>query len=133
MLMKPDQEHLDVLQNLEFAIVEVWRAHPEMLDYSALRAYEAARQFYRAELRGNAPQPPALTGLDAMAFAALREMCEFRLGRSAGPLSEPDLPVTPIPLEELLACLQELAKSVERHTRSGGRQGYLTFVNGFLQ
>jgi hypothetical protein len=130
--MKPDQEHLDVLQNLEFAIVEVWREHPEMTDYSAQRAYEAARQFYRAELRGNPPTPPALTGLDATAFDTLKAMCEFRLGRSAGPPSEPNIPVTPIPVEILLGCLQELAKSVERHTRSGGRQGYLQFIDGFL-
>ena len=130
--MKWGEDHLDILQNLEFAIVEVWRAHPEMSDYTAQRAYEAARQFYRAEQRGNSPKPLALTGLDATAFEALKQMCEFRLGRSAGPTSEPNIPVTPIPVETLVACLQELAKSVERHTRSGGRQGYLTFVDGFL-
>ena len=130
--MKFTEENLDVLQNLEFAIVEIWRAHPEMNDYSAQRAYEAARQGYRAELRGNPTTPPALTGLDATAFAAVKAICEFRLGRSAGPASESNLPVTPIPVEQLIACLQELAKSVERHTRAGGRQGYLQFIDGFL-
>ena len=131
--MKFAEENLDVLQNLEFAIVEVWRANPEMTDYTAQRAYEAARQFYRAEQRGNPPKPPALTGLDATAFEALKVMCEFRLGRDPGPPSEPNVPVTPIPVEKLIACLQELAKSVERHTRSGGRQGYLRFIDGFLR
>lgn len=133
--MKFQEENLDVLQNLEFAIVEVWRAHPEMTDYTAQRAYEAARQFYRAEHRGQPPKPPALTGLDATAFAALKQMCEFRLGRAAGP-PPPEgevVPVTPISLEKLISCLQELAKSVERHTRSGGRQGYLQFIDGFLK
>jgi hypothetical protein len=130
--MKWQEEHLDVLQNLEFAMVEVWRAHPEMTDYSAQRAYEAARQFYRAEQRGSPATPPALAGLDAVAFEQLKGMCEFRLGRSPGPLSQPEIPVSPIPLEKLVACLQELAKSVERHTRRGGRQGYLTFIDGFL-
>ena len=130
--MKLEEEHLDVLQNLEFAIVEVWPTHPEMTDYSAQRAYEAARQFYRAELRGNPPTPPALTGLDAAAFAAVKAICEFRLGRSAGPPSESNLSVTPLPVARLIACLQELAKSVERHTRVGGRQGYLQFIDGFL-
>lgn len=132
--MKPDETQVDVLQNLEFAIVEVWRANPAMTDYTALRAYEAARQFYRAEQRGHPPKPPALTGLDAAAFEAVKAMCEFRLGRNPGspPVAE-DVPVTPITLETLIACLQELAKSVERHTRSGGRQGYLQFIDGFLQ
>ena len=131
--MKWEEKNLDILQNLEFAIVEVWRAHPEMTDYSAQRAYEAARQFYRAEQRGQPPKPPALTGLDATAFEALKAMCEFRLGREDGPLpGAEEFPLTRIPLEKLIACLQELAKSVERHTRDGGRQGYLQFIDGFL-
>jgi len=131
--MKFAEENLDILQNLEFAVVEVWRAHPEMTDYTAQRAYEEARKFYRAEQRGNPPQPPALTGLDATAFEAVKAMCEFRLGRSVGPPSEPEIPVSPIPVAKLIACLQELAKSVERHTRSGGRQGYLKFIDAFLR
>lgn len=130
--MKWQEENLDVLHNLEFAVVEVWRTHPEMTDYSAQRAYEAARRFYRAEQRGNPAKPPALTGLDAVAFEKLKGMCEFHLGRSPGPPSQPEIPVSPIPVEKLVACLRELAKSVERHTRSGGRQGYLTFIDGFL-
>ncbi len=134
--MKWQEENLDVLQNLEFAVVEVWRAHPEMTDYSALRAYEAARQHYRAEQRGKPAPASGLTGLDAVAFEELKKMCEFRLRRDPGPPSaeeEEDPGFPPIPLEKLIACLQELAKSVERHTRSGGRQGYLTFIDGFLK
>ena len=134
--MKWDPEdRLDVLQNLEVAVVEVWRAHPEMTDYSAQRAYEAARQHYRAEQRGKPAPPVALTGLDATAFAALKQMCEFRLGRDPGPASAEgeDFDVPPLPIEKLIECLQELAKSVERHTRSGGRQGYLQFIDRFLQ
>ncbi|MCW5551239.1 MAG: hypothetical protein KIS67_03630 [Verrucomicrobiae bacterium] len=134
--MKWQEENLDVLQNLEFAIVEVWRAHSEMTDYSALRAYEAARQHYRAEMRGKPAPPSGLSGLDSLAFEELKKMCEFRLGRDPGPPAaenEADAGFSPIPLDELLACLQELAKSVERHTRSGGRQGYLQFIDGFLK
>jgi hypothetical protein len=52
--MKWQEENLDVLQNLEFAIVEVWRANPEMTDYSARRAYEAARQRAGLETRDTA-------------------------------------------------------------------------------
>jgi hypothetical protein len=133
--MKWKEENLDVLQNLEFAIVELWRAHPEMTDYSALRAYEAAREHYRAEQRGRTPKPSTLSGLDATAFAELKKICEFRLGRDPGPqpAAGSEVSVEPIPVEKLLACLQELAKSVERHTRTGGRQGYLTFIDRFLK
>ncbi|HUZ06159.1 MAG TPA: hypothetical protein VMV89_01585, partial [Candidatus Paceibacterota bacterium] len=83
--MKWTDDHLDILQNLEFSVVEVWRANREMSDYSALRAYESAFQLYRAELRSHQPKAPGLTGLDAAAFDAVIAMCEFRLGRGNNP------------------------------------------------
>lgn len=126
----PDDK-LDILQNLEFSVVEIWRARPEMSDYTALRAYESAFQTYRAESRGHTPSPPGLTGLDAEAFEAVKATCEFRLGRKPRPASgSEDIP--PISLELLVDCLRELGKSVERHTKMSGRQGYLTFIDGFL-
>jgi hypothetical protein len=129
--MKLTDDKLDILQNLEFSVAEVWRANPTMSDYAALSAYETAFQTYRAEMRGHVPKPHTLSGLDAAAFEAVRSMCEFRLGR--GPLPEigPER-IDPIPLELLLDCLRELARSVERHTKSDGRQGYLTFIDQFL-
>jgi len=112
--MKWADDKLDILQNLEFSIVAVWRANPTMSDYTAQRAYEAAFQFYREELRG--------------------EMCEFRLGRGpALETAEGPIPVPPTPVAVLVDCLRELAKSVERHTQSGGRQGYLTFIDRFIK
>jgi hypothetical protein len=129
--MKITDDKLDVLQNLEFSIVEVWRAHPEMSDYTALRAYEAAFQNYRAESRGHVPKPSGLSGLDAAAFEAVKDMCEIRLGRKPFPTHGGEK----IPLispELLMDCLRELGRSVERHTKAGGRQGYLSFIDEFL-
>ena len=102
-----------------------------MSDYTALRAYEAAFQIYRAELRGHAPKPPGLSGLDAAAFEAVKAMCEFRLARKPCPVPGPEN-MPPISLQLLVDCLRELGKSVERHTKVDGRQGYLTFIDGFL-
>lgn len=128
--MEPSDESIDLLQNLEFSIATMWRAHPEMNDYTGLRAYEAAIRHYRDEERGHTPKPPALSGLDAITFDSLKEMCEFRLGR--GGSSGEELPIQPVSLEKLVAALRKLAKSVERHTRMDGKQGYLTFIDGFL-
>jgi hypothetical protein len=134
-----ENENRDVLQNLEFSVVEIWRRQPEMTDWVALRAYEAAYQFYRSEQRGGTPRPSGLKGLDAEVYEAVKAVCEFRLGRG----SSPELAQVPeqarvsesiptIPLDKLLECLRELAKSVQRHIRLGGRQGYLTFIDRFL-
>ncbi len=126
--MKADDPYLDVLQNIEFAVAQVWRAHPEMTDYVALRAYEAAFQNYRAEFRGGTPKPHGLSGLDAQTFAAIQQACEFRLGRGAKTKEE----IPPVPLEAIVDCLRKLGKSVEFNTKMGGRKGYLTFIDKFL-
>lgn len=129
--MLPDDQNLAVLQNLEFAVVEVWRKHPDMTDYVAQRAYEAAFQRYRAEARGQPPKSPPLAGLDRATFDALTVMCEWRLGRGAGPPGV--APISPPIAEgELVDCLGKLKKSAARHTKAEGRQGYLTFIDGFL-
>ena len=130
--MKWGEGNLDILQNLEFAVIEVWRSHREMTDHVAARAYEAAFERYRAEARGHQPKACELTGLDRTVFDAVTAMCEFRLGRTT--LTDgPAEPIPPIPVATLVDCLRELRKSVERHTRSGGRQGYLTFVSAFIK
>ena len=129
--MKWADDELDVLQNLEFSVVEIWRAHREMSDYAALHAYEAAFQFYRAELRGHPPKPHALSGLEAEVFEAVKAMCEFRLGRASGAVEGPEK-IAPVPLERIVDCLRELSKSVARHTKQSGRQGYLNFIDRFL-
>ena len=131
--MKWKDEDLDVLQNLEFSVARVWRAHPEMTDYAALRAYEAAFKLYREQSRGHTAKPSTLTGLEATVFEAVTAMCEIRLGRRAWPGEGKELAgIPPVPLEKIVACLRELTRSVERHTWMGGRQGYLTFIDKFV-
>jgi len=126
-----DDRKLAVLQNLEFVVVDVWRTHPDMTDYVAQRAYEAAFEWYRAEARGHLPKPPSLSGLDQVTFDAVKQMCELRLGRGESLLgAAQSLPAVPVPL--LVDCLRELRKSAERHTKLEGRQGYLKFIDGFL-
>lgn len=50
--MSVEEEHLDVLQNIEAAIVSVYRDHPEMTDYDVDKAFSALIQTYRSEAVG---------------------------------------------------------------------------------
>ncbi|HYH82578.1 MAG TPA: hypothetical protein VEX86_22495 [Longimicrobium sp.] len=123
-----EEEYQDVLQNIEFAIVGVHREHPEMLDYDVDGALEALVARYTAEQRGRTSREPSLHGLRQDVHAAVLGICEWRLGRD---------PANPVPsdmnsVEEILACLKRVRSSVQRWTREGGRQGYLTFVRRFL-
>lgn len=79
------EDYSDVLQNLEFSVVSVFRQNPEMTDYVAQRAYEAAYERYRAEQRGHPPKLHGLAGLDLVTYEAVCAICEFRLGRDPGP------------------------------------------------
>jgi hypothetical protein len=130
--MNPNDLELSILQNLEFALVKFWHSHSGMTDHTALRAYEAAFEKYRAELRGRPAKPLALNKLDAEARAEVLKVCEWRLGRASLPGTD-DKRESPVPLETLAGCLRELMKSVERHTKSGGRIGYLTFVERYVR
>jgi hypothetical protein len=129
--MNSEPRNADVLQNLEFAVIQIWRKHHELSDHVAARAYETAFERYRAEMRGHPPKPCALTGLDREVFDAVVAVCEWRLGRGTSTGTGVESP-PPLPVAELVDCLRELRKSVERHTKHGGRQGYLTFVERFL-
>ncbi|HEV2207199.1 MAG TPA: hypothetical protein VG167_00365 [Verrucomicrobiae bacterium] len=127
--MNPVEHYQDVLQNIEAAVAGVWREHQELTNYAVSRAYEAAINRYKDEARQFAPKPAGLTGLDAVLYQRVCEMCEWRLGRKPN-AETPDL--NPIPIEDLVACLRKLHKSVEFWTKKGGRQGYLQFIEGFV-
>ena len=129
--MNSEPKNIDVLQNLEFAVIEVFRKHREMSDHVVARAYEAAFEHYRAEARGHQPKPCVLTGLDREVFDAVVAMCEIRLGRTVTKNVVMEA-VPPIAVNEIVDCLRELRKSVERHTKHEGRQGYLNFVDRFV-
>jgi len=40
--------------------------------------------------------------------------------------------VTPIPLEDMVACLRKLRKSVDFWTKQGGRQGYMKYIEHYV-
>jgi len=130
-----EKRYEDVLQNIEFGIIRVYREHPEMTDWDALDAVQALIRTYQAEVRGRQATPPVLHSLSQEAYDAVRTMCEWRLGRTevvdkeGAPL---DLAMQPVPLDEMVACLKRIRKSINFWRRNGGRQGYLTYVSHFI-
>ena len=125
------------MQNLEFGIVQVHHNHPEMTDWEALTAIEALLRTYRAEAKGRQAAPPSLNSLAGEVYDSVETMCEWRLGREK-PFSDEEgepmeFPVDPITLDEIIACLKRIRKSINYWSRQGGRQGYLTFVSQFVR
>ena len=129
-MAKVEEEYQDVLQNIEAAIVSVHRRHPEMLDYDVDGALEALVAWYTAEQRGRTAREPVLHGLRRDVFTAVREICEWRLGRDAPALPAPS--DAGVGVDVIVACLKRVRTSVQRWTREGGRKGYLTFIREYV-
>jgi lysyl-tRNA synthetase class II len=134
--LKFEEEYLDVLQNIEFSIVKVYRQHPEMADWDALDAIEALIRSYTAEARGRSRPKIRFSDLSKLVFETVETMCEWRLGRERL-LAEDDKPsdvtMEPKTMDEIIACLKRVRKSIRRWNKESGRQGYLNFVSEFIR
>lgn len=127
-----DEKYLDVLQNLEFAIVSVYRANNELLDHDVQSAIEALIDFYKAEEMGRQPRDFKLSEESIEVYESVKEMCEFRLGRVKKDLTEMEIELKPLQMKELSECLKTIKNSIIKWTKSGGRQGYLDFIKQFI-
>ena len=133
-----EERYLDVLQNIEFGIVQVYQEHPDMTNWDALNAIEALIRIYQAESKGRESTPPNLPSPSDQVYQNIKVMCEWRLGREALFQDEKgkkaaELQPSPITLDELLACLKRVRKSINYWTRQGGREAYLDFVSQFVR
>jgi hypothetical protein len=127
-----EEEYLDVLQNIEFAIVQSARAEATLIDVDVLDALEALVRHYGAEENGRRTPDHRLAEKPARVFAAVKDMCEWRLGRQK--LGDPnDEPGVPIAVSALVACLRRIQKSIRLWNKEGGRKGYLDFVSRYIR
>ena len=63
-------------------------------------------------------------------------MCEWRLGRVKPTGLQARLlgmGVKPISLEDMVACLKRIRRSIERWNKEGGRRGYYEFVKEYVK
>ena len=128
--MKDEDKNLDVLQNIEFAIATTYKDARDLTDYSVMSALEALIDSYTAEITGRAPRSFKLSPEEQTLFGAVRDMCEWRLGRGHldEPLNELDVDLKKNTVEEILLCLKKVLKSARFWNREGGRRGYLDFI-----
>ncbi len=106
-----EDEYLDVLQNIEFGIVRVYREQPDLADWDVLDAIQALTRSYTAEMRGRSRPKIRLSHPSQPVFDSVETMCEWRLGREQ-PFAEggrpPDVKVEPKTTAEIIACLKRV-------------------------
>ncbi len=127
--MKLEEEYMDVFQNIETVIVQVYHNYPDLADFDVEMAVGNLMDRYKSEQRGRAPRPMPLNELAQEVYAAAEIMCEWRLGRGDSGL--PPTP-NPLPLDIMTAILKRLLKSINTWNQRGGRRGYLTFIQEFI-
>lgn len=123
------EKYQDVLQNIEFAIVSIYRENLEMTDYAVIRSLEAIINHYSAEKTGKRPRNYSLDEIEKEIFRQVQSVCEWRLGR---PSSFGMPGITPMSLDEIIQCLKRILKSVEKWNKHEGIQGYLRFVSQYV-
>jgi len=130
------KEYEDVLQNIEFALVGAYDRNPNLADTGAMYAVETLIKVYTGELRGREVTAPQFKPEEREAYDAAKAMCDFRLGRTSME-DEKGKKVgvggEPLTLEEIIACLKRILKSINTWYKRGGRRGYYEFVRQFIR
>jgi hypothetical protein len=123
-------KNLDLLQNIEFMIVQFYRKHSDLPDYDVDDALAALVDDYRKD-PGYPTREHRLKGYAGDIYAGVRAVLELRVGSGIpGGIAEAGDP--PNTRQEVVTALGTVRKSVQRHGKTGGRQGYLRFIDSMM-
>lgn len=125
-------ENLDILQNIEAAVIGIYHDHPELTDYQVDSAMEALGRTYINEKRGGQPVLPK-NDIAKQVYQAMKTTCDWRMGRESV-VDEEGQPLSSesVSIDVILACLKRLRKSVSTWNKEGGSQGYLHYISQFM-
>jgi len=136
MAEKFEEQYQDVLQNIEFGLVQAYRDNPNLVDTGTMYALDTLIKVFNGELQGREVALPQFKPEEQAAYDGARAMCEMRLGREAlldKKGKEVKLDMEPVTVEEIVACLKRIRKSVEGWYKRGGRRGYYEFIQQFVK
>ena len=130
------EQYMDVLQNIEAALIGAYDRNPNLTDTGTMYAVEALIKVYTGELRGREVAAPQFKPEEREAYDAAKAMCDFRLGRTSmedEKGKKVEAATEPITLEEIIACLKRILKSINTWYKRGGRRGYYEFVRQYIK
>ena len=140
--MKLEEEYEDILQNLEFAIVSLYRDNPDLTDHDVETTIGQLIRTYQAEQTGRQIILSNMTPLRQELYHSVYDMAEWRLERREMPdltQGKKDKHFTlminlnqEIDVDILLLCLKRIRKSIRFWTKKYGYQGYLEYIDNFL-
>lgn len=118
------QDHIDILQNIESAVIGHCAENPSVTDAHVLAVYEKLVTLFDRRKRKLPDLPVTLSQPTMGLYMNVKAVCELR---AAGDPSElPDAyNVSP---GVMVRCLKKLIGSVKLWTKEGGAKGYIRFV-----
>jgi len=118
--MALEDKHLDVLQNIEGAIVGVYRKNPNIRDQDVIKSLDATIAYYRAiDTRKEFNMPSTISEKEEIIFNAITSFLGLRkdlLGENPAPKRKSfSRALRATSKEEIyLACLRKIQKSAVR-------------------
>ncbi len=134
--MSCEDDYLDVLQNIEAAIVEEYHQNPAIKDNNVICVLEIIMDLYSAEKVGRDPRSFNVLEQEEPLLWAIHSACEWRLGRKKLEFANQEEAIFPpetLSVDEILSCLKKIYKSVQKWHKHGGQRGYLDFVEQFIR
>jgi hypothetical protein len=133
--MQLDSDYLDFLQNMEFAVVQVYKANPGLRDPDVIRAYDRLIKYYERKKKHLPGMEVTLEGNARLVFDAVFTICEWRRKKDPGETVELegfDSSKGDVPIVAVVRCLEKLLKSVNRWHKKDGMRGYLNFIINYI-
>lgn len=130
-----EETYNDTLRSMELTLVRQYRQLAQLTDWEVKTAVNNLIRLYSHETHRR--QPPQLRQDPAtqLVYGRLRQTCEGWLGRA--PLVDEVGNVTTLTqnalsVDEVIACLKRIRRSIEQWQKEGGRRGYFEFINEFF-
>lgn len=132
--MAIEEKYEDVLENIEFGIIQIYKENPDLIDAEVATAIEALVRIYGAEAQGKSISNRPIRGVSKKVMESVQQMCEWRLGRATIDNPKDKFAKAPptVEVDTIVACLKRIQSSIKLWTQKGGRQGYLNFVSQFI-
>jgi hypothetical protein len=81
--MNVEEDHLDILQNIEFAIISVYKDEPLLMDFDVENVVNALIMHCQAQAQKRDTRLPNLNERARQVYELVETMCEWRLGNDA--------------------------------------------------
>lgn len=122
-----EDKYFDQLRAIEQTINSFARQHDDLVDFQVDKVLSSLEREYTAEIREKKPPRLKLKSDENQLYENVKAALGLHLGRDP----EIDMGDQTITLEEAVACVKRIRRSVSLMSDQG-RRGYLKFINQFF-